>query len=111
LKPFHTTHRPMGMVERLQVPMLRKACEAKTEWTKSVPLALYAIRLIPHHDIGLSSYEYIHGQCMQSALDLLHHGWLSADMSLNISSWTEELAERLELLREHALKRMLENVY
>jgi len=109
--PYHPQSN--GVVERFHgtlVPMLRKASENKLEWTKQVPLALYAVRLAPHADTGISPFQYVHGQDMHSALDILHHGWLrDEDRQMNVSAWVEELVERLELLREKAVKLREEN--
>ena len=102
-----------GVVERLHgnlVPMIKKTMEHKLDWVKQVPLALYAMRLAPHSDIGVSPFEYIHGSQMHSPLDLLHNGWLERDQrKLNVSAWADELADRLELLRDFASEQKLEN--
>ena len=103
-----TPYRPQsnGVVERMHgtlVPMLRKTMANKLDWVKQVPLALYAMRLAPHTDTGVSPFEFIHGTPMHSPLDILHDGWLDkGKRKLNVLAWVEELADRLELLKDAA---------
>jgi len=46
---------------------------------------------------------------MCTSLDIVYDGWLDKEKeSWNVSAWTEELADRLELLREMSVVKRLE---
>ena len=77
---------------------------SKMDWPKQVPLALFAMRLSPCRSTGLSPFEYVYGrQAGHSPLDLLYESWVCSDLRpLNVSAWTEELDDRLAILRDKA---------
>ena len=95
-----------GLVERFHgtlVPLLKKCSERKTDWVKFLPLALYAIRLMPNSATGASPYLLVHGRELHSPVDLLYNGWVEKRLERkDVSQWAQKVAERVELLRESA---------
>ena len=103
-----STYRPQsnGVVERLHgtlIPMLKKNVEKKQDWVKQLPMALYALRFIPNCSTGVCPFEFIHGRHLHSPVDLVYSGWVNKDTNnLDVSTRAEELAERIELIRDFA---------
>lgn len=62
---IHTTpYHPQGngVLERLHgtlKPMLAKAADLGVDWVRFTPMALFALRQMPHIDTGLSPFEDI----------------------------------------------------
>ena len=79
-----------GIVERFHdtpVPMLTKYTKNRKNWTKFLPLALYAIRLAPNIATGYSPFYLVHGRDLHSPPDLLYAGWVEEKMEgLDVTS-------------------------
>ena len=79
--PYHPQSN--GLVERLHgtlVPLLKKCTETKSDWVKFLPMALYAIRLMPNSSTGYSPFMLVHGRELHSPVDLLYSGWVERKM-------------------------------
>ena len=65
----------------------------------------------PNWDTLMSPYELIYGRQARTPLDVLHHGWVEQEnFSLDVSEWSECLAEKLEVLRDVMRERVLKAV-
>ena len=101
-----TPYRPEtnGVIERMHGTLgsiLRKASSQGLDWVQQLPFALFALRAAHNRDTKFSPYELIYGRQVKTPLDILHAGWsVRENWSLDVSSWGEILAERLELMRD-----------
>jgi len=102
--PYHPQGN--GVVERMHgvlKPMLAKAHKQGVDWTKFLPLALFVLRQVHNRDIGVSPHELVYGRKLRGPLDVLYSGWVDETLQgVSISKWVDELAERLEVLRDVA---------
>ncbi len=55
--------------------MLSKAGERGVNWSKFLPLTLYANRQVVHTSTGYSPHEIVFGRRVTAPLDLLYSGW------------------------------------
>ena len=68
-----------------------------------LPLALSAIRAIPCRSTGFSPSEIVFGRNSRNILDIVFEGWTNTTYStVDISTWVDQLNERLEILRDSA---------
>ncbi len=70
-----TPYHPQGneVVERLHStlkPMLAKACQQGMDWVRFLPVALFALRQMPHGDTALSPFDLVYGFDVRGPLDL-----------------------------------------
>ena len=61
------------------IPMLKKTVKKKQDWVKQLPMALYALMLIPNCSTGVSPFELIHGRHLYSPVHLVYSGWVNKD--------------------------------
>ena len=68
---------------------------------EKLPLAQMALRMAPARDTGLSPYQIVYGRQMRTPLDILRGGWRKkAYEYMDMTSWTTELADRLESVQD-----------
>ncbi len=73
-----TPYHPQGnrVVERFHgtlKPMLTKASLKGIDWVRFLPMALFALRQMPHRDSGLSPFDLVYGFDVRGPLD---DGWM-----------------------------------
>ena len=99
-----------GVVERMHGTlgaMLTKAHSQGLDWTKQLPVALFALCQAPHRDTRLTPYELVSGRLTRTPLDVIYQGWRDKeDRIFNVSKWTEDLCDRLDVLRDIAHERL-----
>ena len=84
-------------------PLLAKVASNKVDWVQFLPLALSAIRAIPCRSTGFSPSEVVFGRNSRNILDIVFEGWTNTTYSaVDISTWVQQLNERLEILRDSA---------
>ncbi len=67
-----------GVVERLHgtlKPMLIKAKREGVDWSRFLPLALFALK-VPNADTGLSPFQVVYGFDVRGPLDQVYAGWV-----------------------------------
>ena len=68
-----------------------------------MPLALSAIRAVPCRSTGFSPSELVFGRNSRNVLDIVYEGWTNSTYSaVDISTWVNQLNDRLEILRDSA---------
>ena len=88
------------------VSMLSKLTDGGDDWVEKLPLAQMALRMAPARDTGLSLYQIVYGRQMRTPLDILYGGWRNkAYEYMDMTSWTTELADRLESVRDMVVSR------
>ena len=101
-------YRPQGngILERFHgtlKPLLAKVASTKVDWVQFLPLALSAIRGVPCRSTGFSPSEIVFGRNSRNILDIVFEGWTNTTYStVDISTWVQQLNERLEILRDAA---------
>ena len=99
-----------GMVERMHSTlegMLTKAHQQGMDWALQNPFALFARRQLPNRDTLLSPFELVFGRNVRTPLELIHIEWTGEwAQPLDVCSWVEQVAERVELARETVRQRM-----
>ncbi len=100
--PYHPQGN--GVVERLHgtlKPMLAKARLRGIDWVRFLPIALFALRQMPHRDSGLSPFDLVYGFQVRGPLDLIYLGWLDeACEGVPISKWVDTLQQRIAELTD-----------
>ena len=98
-----------GCLERWHgtlTPMIKKSISNKLDWEKQVKLAVFAYRCAPHSNTGLSPFELIYGKNVRGPLEILRESWENQEKEqFNVSTWIEELHERLQTIRDVAAQR------
>ena len=101
-----------GCLERWHgtlTPMIKKSISNKLDWEKQVKLAVFAYRCAPHSNTGLSPFELIYGKNVRGPLEILRENWENQEKEqFNVSTWIEELHERLQTIRDVAAQREVE---
>ena len=101
-----------GIIERMHgtlCGMLTKANSLGLDWVKQIPFALFALRMAPSRDTGLSPFQLVYGRQVRSPLDVLYEGWVDEEYEeFDVEAWTGWLGQRLriwsEVAREKGLK-------
>ncbi len=105
--PYHPQGN--GVVERLHgtlKPMLAKASLRGIDWVRFLPIALFALRQMPHRDSGLSPFDLVYGFQVRGPLDLIYLGWLDeACEGVPISKWVDTLQQRIAELTDLSVAR------
>ena len=108
--PYHPQGN--GMVERLHrtlTGIIAKTAEAKGNWAKVVPMALYFLRCTPSASTGVSPFLLTHGWEPVTPLQVLYQSWVQSDMGgVDLSQWVLENTDRLECARDVATSKQLE---
>ncbi len=109
---IHTTpYHPQGngVLERLHgtlKPMLAKAADKGIDWVRFTPLALFALRQMPHTDSGYSPFDLVYGFQIRGPLDLVYAGWTDdVCKDVNVTKWIEALRERISALTDLSVAR------
>ena len=101
-------YRPQGngVLERFHgtlKPLLAKASDDGIDWVSFLPLALSAIRSVPCRSSGFSPAELVFGKNPRNFLDVLFEEWSNPSYSsVDVTSWVQQLQDKLELLRDTA---------
>ncbi len=105
--PYHPQGN--GVVERLHgtlKPMLAKAGETGLDWVRFLPLALFALRQMPHSDSGLSPFDLVYGFQVRGPLDIVYVGWTDdVFKQVALTKWVETLKERVAQLTDLSVAR------
>ncbi len=111
IEKLHTTaYHPQtnGVLERLHATleaMLGKARDLGLDWVQQIPFVLFALRQAPNRTTGFSPFELVYGQHVRTPLDAIYEGWRGkVGENLAVGVWVEELCERLEILRDIAVR-------
>ncbi len=100
--PYHPQGN--GVVERLHgtlKPMLAKAGETGLDWVRFLPLALFALRQMPHSDSGLNPFYLVYGFQVRGPLDIVYVGWTdNVFKQVALTKWVETLKERVTQLTD-----------
>ena len=101
-----------GMIERMHGTlnsMLTKASSLGLDWVKQIPFALFAMRLAPNRDTGLSPFQLVYGRQVRSPLDVLYEGWVDVEFGeFDVELWTDWLGQRMKVWSEIAREKGLE---
>ena len=88
------------MIERMHGTlgaMLTKAFSVGLDWVAQIPFALFALRSASNSDTHFSPFQLVYGHQVRTPLDILHQGWAEVEFKeLDMSEWSEWLAEKLE---------------
>ena len=110
--PYHTQGN--GVVERLHrtlTAIIAKTAEAKGNWAKVVPMALYFLRCTPSANTGVSPFLLTHGWEPVTPLQVLYQSWVQSVMGgVDLFQWVLENTDRLECARDVATSKQLEVV-
>ena len=102
-------YRPQGngVVERFHgtlKPMLAKAKDQGVDWSRFLPLALFAIRQVPNRDTGFSPHQLAFGRKLRGPLDLIYAGWVKDGYErMDVHGWVNRLQDRLKVLHDCAM--------
>ena len=101
-----------GIIERMHgtlCGMLTKATSLGLDWVRQLPFALFALRLAPSRDTGLSPFQLVYGRQVRSPLDVLYEGWVDEEYSdFDVELWTDWLGKRMKIWSEIAREKGLE---
>ena len=93
-----------GMIERMHGTlggMLTKATALGLDWVGQLPFALFALRLAPNRESGLSPFQLVYGRQVRSPLDVLHHGWVDEECGeFDVEEWSQWLGDRMKIWGE-----------
>ena len=68
-------------------------------------MALFAITQAVHRETGFSLAELVFGKRVRGPLDILYAGWAEDTyQNMSLSSWVENLKEKLEVIQDCAYK-------
>ncbi len=105
--PYHLQGN--GVVERLHgtlKPMLTKASLKGIDWVRFLPMALFALRQMPHRDSGLSPFDLVYGFDVRGPLDIVYAGWMDdACEGIAVSKWVGKLQDRIKELTDLSVVR------
>ncbi len=111
IEKLHTTaYHPQTnrVLERLHATleaMLGKARALGLDWVGRIPFVLFALRQAPNRTTGFSPFELVYGQHVRTPLDVIYEGWRGkVGKGLGLGAWTEDLCNRLEVLRDVAVR-------
>ena len=100
-----------GLIERMHSTlnsMLTKAKSQNLDWVSQIPFALFAMRMAPNRDTGLSPFQLVYGRAGRSPLDVLYEGWVDVEYEeFDVEVWSEWMSKRLEIWSETAREKGL----
>ena len=110
--PYHPQGN--GVVERLHRTLnaiVLKTVEARGNWARVLPLALYFIRCTPSSSTGVSPFMLTHGWEPRTPLQVLYQSWVKTDLEkVELDDWIIENQERLESIRDRATSNQIETI-
>ena len=108
--PYHPQGN--GVIERLHRTLnaiVAKTIDAKGNWSKVVPMALYFLRCTPSASMGISPFLATHGWEPVTPLQVLYQSWVQSDLGgIDLTEWVQLNTERLECARDIATSNKLE---
>ena len=108
--PYHPQGN--GVVERLHRTLnavVLKTIEAKGNWARVLPLALYFLRCTPSASTGVSPFLLTHGWESRTPLQVLYQSWVESDLGgIELSDWILENQDRVESARDIATSNMVQ---
>ncbi len=81
------------------------------QWPNVLPMALHALRGMQNHSIGFkysigfAPCDLVYGRMIRDPIDVLYDGWRRDKKGVwNTLAWVQELAGRLDCIREIAIE-------
>ena len=109
--PYHPQGN--GVVERLHrtlTAVIAKTAEAKGNWARVLPMALYFLRCTPSASTEVSPFLLTHGWEPRTPLQVLYQSWVQSDLGgVDLSEWIVENTDRLECARDIATSNQVES--
>jgi len=100
-----------GMIERFHNTLegiLIKAVYKRIDWVNQLSFALLAVRQMPCRTTEYNPFELIYGTYIRTQVDILYEGSRDNHMTkLNASTWVKLLAEKLEVMWDYVVERVL----
>ena len=109
-----TPYHPQGngvvvCLHRTLTAVIAKTAEAKGNWARVVPMALYFLRCTPSASTGVSPFLLTHGWEPVTPLQVLYQSWVQSDLGgIDLSEWILENTDRLECARDTATSNQIE---
>ena len=86
--------------------MLRKCNKRKKEWDNILKYFLFAFRIAPHTNTGVSPFEVVLGRPVRGPLDVGKEDWLSGEIDQKTAvEWVDQLGKKLIEMREVVVER------
>ena len=105
--PYHPQGN--GVVERLHgtlKPMLAKSGTRGVDWVRFLPLSLFALRQMTHHDSGLSPFDLVYGFGVRGPLNVVYVSWADDTYKgVALGKWVETLRDRVAELTDLSVAR------
>ena len=90
--------------------MIAKTAEAKGNWARVLPMALYILRCTPSASTEVSPFLLTHGWEPRTPLQVLYQSWVQSDLGgVDLSEWIVENTDRLECARDIATSNQVES--
>ena len=108
--PYHPQGN--GVVERLHRTLnavVLKTIEAKGNWARVLPMALYFLRCSPLASTGVSPFLLTHRWEPRTPLQVLYQSWVRQELGgVELTDWIIENQVRVETLRDLAASNLLQ---
>ena len=105
--PYHPQGN--GVVERLHRTLVAKTVEAKGNWAKVLPMALYFLWCTPSASTGVSPFLVTHGWEPRTNLQVLYQSWVESVLGgVDLADWILENQERVECVRDIATSNLVQ---
>ena len=111
LEKLHTTaYHPQtnGVLERLHATleaMLGSTRALGLDWVQQIPFVLFTLKQTPNRTTGFSPFVLVYGHYVRTFLDVIYEGWREkVGEGLAVGVWAEEFCERLEIVRDVAVR-------
>jgi len=107
--PFHfISHGAVERANRTIESLIKKhVLQNPTDWDKSLPVLLYAIRDVPNASTKISPNEMVFGRKPRGLLDVARQTWTKGDpdskkLKMSTVQYMEKLNEKLEMVHKIA---------